>query len=83
MLQNSDKKKKHVIKNWLVREGLQLLVTLRKEEQGMCNDEKGLFETLNKKFKPQLKETIKLLQFCKLICYSNGRLDRKAKDSSG
>ena len=56
-----------VIKNWLGREGLQLIVTLTKEEQEACNDEKGLFETLRKKFRLQFKEMIKSLQFCKLV----------------
>ena len=57
-----------VIKNWLGREGLQLIATLRKEEQNVCNDDKSLFEALRKKFKPQFNELIKSLQFCKLVC---------------
>ena len=56
-----------VIKNWVDREGLQLMAHLTKEEQDGCNDEKGLFENLRKKFKPQFNETIKSLQFCKLV----------------
>ena len=51
MLQNynlGQAEKVSVIKNWLGGEGLQLIVTLTKEEQDTCNDEKGLFETLNK-----------------------------------
>ena len=35
-------------------------------EQGRCNTMKGLFTTLNNKFKPQYNETIKSLQFHKL-----------------
>ena len=38
-----------VIKNWLGREGLQLIATLTQEEHEAGNDEKGLFETINKK----------------------------------
>ena len=41
------------IENWLGRQGLQLLETLTQAEQEACNDEEGLFEKLNKKFKPQ------------------------------
>ena len=52
-----------VIKNWLGGEGLQLIATLTKKEQDMANDEKSLFETLNKKIKPQFNKTIKLLHF--------------------
>ena len=46
-------------------------MTLTKEEQDVYHDEKGIFETLNKKFKPQFNETIKLLQFHKLVHLSN------------
>ena len=42
-----------VIKNWQDREGLQLTATLTQEEQEAYNDEKGLFDTLNKQFKQQ------------------------------
>ena len=37
------------------------------EEQKACNNKKGLFNTLNRKFKPQYNETIKSLQFHKFI----------------
>ena len=37
-----------VIKNWLSRQGLQLLETLTQAEQELCNADKGLFETLSK-----------------------------------
>ena len=60
-----------MIKNWLGREGLQLIATLTNEEQNSCHDDKGLFETPRKKFKPQLNETIKSLHFHKLVCWSN------------
>ena len=61
-----------VIKNWLGREDLQLTATLiTQEEQEACNDEKGLFKTLNTKIKPQYNETIKYLQFSKLVRQSN------------
>ena len=55
-----------VIKNWQDREGLQLTATLTQEEQETYNDEKGLFDTLNKQLKQQWNETIKSLQFHKL-----------------
>ena len=51
MLQNynlGQAEKVSVIKSWLGREGLQLIATLTKGEQDVCNDEKGMFETLNK-----------------------------------
>ena len=41
------------IRNWLGRDILQLIATLTQEEQLACNDKKSLFETLNKKLKPQ------------------------------
>ena len=59
MLQNynlGQRERVLVIKNWLGREGLQLKVTLTKEPD-MCNDDKGLYETLRKKFKPQLMKS--------------------------
>ena len=43
-----------MIKNWLDREGVQFIAALTKKEQDMCNDDKGLFEITNKKFKPLL-----------------------------
>ena len=60
-----------MIKNWLGREGLQLIAPLTQDEQEACNNEKGLFKILNRKFKPQYKETIKSLQFHKLMRQSN------------
>ena len=56
MLQNynlGQTEKVLVIKKWLGREGLQLIATLTDEEQEACNSEKALFDTLNRKFKPQ------------------------------
>ena len=47
-----------IIKNWLGRQGLQLLEALTQAEQEAQNTE-GLFETLSRKFKPQYNETIK------------------------
>ena len=73
MLQNynlGQRERVSVIKNRMVREGLQLTVTLTKE-QDVCNDGKSLFETLRENFKPQFNEMIKSLQFCKLVCCSN------------
>ena len=77
------------IKHWLGREGLQLIATLTQEEQEACNNEKSLFDTLNRKFKPQYNETIKSLQCCKLIRQSNesteewmGRLRKAAIECS-
>ena len=75
MLQNynlGQRERVLVRKNWLCRKGLQFIVTLTKEEQDVCNDEMGLFETLRKTFKPQFSETIKLLQFHKLAHCFNG-----------
>ena len=74
MLQNYNScqtEKVSVIKNWLGREGLQLLAALTDKIQEACNNEKGLFDTLNRKFRPQYNETIKSLQLCKLIRQSN------------
>ena len=46
-------------------------MTLTKEEEDVCNNEKDLFEILRKKFRPQFNETIKSSQFHKLVCCSN------------
>ena len=40
-------------------------------EQEVCNEEEGLFEMLNSKFRPQYNGTIKSLQFCKLVSQHN------------
>ena len=38
-------------KNWLGREGLQILETLGQAEQDTCNEEKHLLKTLSSKYK--------------------------------
>ena len=48
-----------VVENWLGRKCLHYLETLMTEEIEMCNMLEGLFEMLDKKFKPQYNETIK------------------------
>ena len=53
------------------QKGLQLLETLTQAEQEKCETPEGLFSTLNGKFKPWYSETIKSLQFCKLVRHSN------------
>ena len=40
-------------------------------ENETCNEEEGLFEILNNKFRPQYSETIKSPQFCKLVRQHN------------
>ena len=55
-----------MVKNWLGRKGLQFLETPTNEEKTTCSMLDGLFETLSNKFRPQLNETIKSLQFQKL-----------------
>ena len=55
-----------IVKNWIGRNSLQFLESLTNEEKVMCSMLEGLFETLTNTFSPQLKETIKSLQFCKL-----------------
>ena len=57
-------------KNWHGRQDLQLLEALSQAEQKVCNTE-FLFETLSNKFKQQYNETIKLLQFYKLVKQHN------------
>ena len=44
-------------------------------EQKTCNYEEGLFEILNKKFKSQYNETMKLLQFCILVRQHNKSME--------
>ena len=43
------------------------LETIMQIEQEACNEEEGLFEKLNNNFSPQYNETIRSLQFCKLV----------------
>ena len=47
------------------------MATFTQKEQEACNNERVLFDTLYRKFKPQYKEIIKSLQICKLIRQSN------------
>ena len=60
-----------IIKNWIGRKGLQLLETLAQSEKEKCETTKGLFSTLNSKFKPWYNETFKSLQFHKLVRQSH------------
>ena len=55
-----------LVKNWLVRKGLQYLETLMTAVKETCNTLEGLFETLSNMFKPQYNKTIKSLQFRQL-----------------
>ena len=64
-----------IIKDWLGREGLQLIGTLSQDEQEACNNKKGLFDMFTRKFKPKYNETIKTLQFHKLIRQSNASVE--------
>ena len=65
-----DIEKTALIKSWLGTKGLQLLeVPTQAEEK--CEMSKGLFKTLNDKFKLQYNEIIKSLQFCKLCRQAN------------
>ena len=47
-----------IIKNWLSRDGLQLIATPTQDEQETCNNENNLLNMLNRKFKPQYNKTI-------------------------
>ena len=64
-----------IIKNWLGREGLQVVATLTQDEQEAYNNDKGLFNTCNRKFKPPYNRKIKSLQFCRLIRQSNESME--------
>ena len=59
MYNTDEKEEVPIIKNWLGRQGLQLLETLMQAEQEVCNEEECLFEILNNKFRLQYNETIK------------------------
>ena len=63
----ADAEKVPIMKNWSIREGPHLIITLTVEEQEMCKSSPELFQTLGEKFKPQHNETILLLQYCKLL----------------
>ena len=60
-----------MVKKWLGRKGLQFLETLTNAEKVMCDTLEGLFNMLSSNFRPQLNETIKLLQFRK-VCRNDG-----------
>ena len=60
-----------MVKNWLRRKGLQFIEALTNEVKTTYNTLDGLFETLNGKFRPQINETIKSLQFRKLCRSDN------------
>ena len=54
MLQNvniSQTKRVSATENWLGRQGLQVLKTLLQVGQEACNEEEGLIEILNNKFR--------------------------------
>ena len=55
-----------IVKNWLGRKGLQFIELLKHAEEDTCSILEGLFKIPTNKFRPQLNETIKSLQFCKL-----------------
>ena len=62
----SDEEKESIIKNWLGREGLQLIHTLTNTEKDACKSTIGLFDVLKWKFWLQHNEMILSLQYCKL-----------------
>ena len=64
-----------IIKSWLGREDLQQLETLSQPAQEAYNNEEYLFETLGNRFKPQYNETIKSLQFHKLVRHHNESIE--------
>ena len=55
-----------IIKNWLGREGLQLINTFTNSDKETCKTAEGLISLLGEKFKPLCNETILSLQYCKL-----------------
>ena len=63
------------VKNWLGRKGLWYLETLTPAEKEACNTLEGLLDMLAIKFKPQDKETRKLLQFWKLYWLGNENVE--------
>ena len=52
-----------IITSCLGRKGIQFIESLTQVKQERCNTVEGLFTKFNNKFKPQLNETIKSLQF--------------------
>ena len=59
-----------MVKNWLGRKYLQFIESLLEAEKDRCSTLEGLFKILTNTFRPQFNETIKSLQFCKLIRYN-------------
>ena len=55
-----------IIKKLARQKVLKFIESLTQMEQERWNTMEGLFTTFDNKFKPQFKETIKSLQFCKL-----------------
>ena len=48
----TEEEKVPILKNWLGREGLQLIQTFTSSEKDACNTAEGLFSSLSKNFKP-------------------------------
>ena len=59
-------KKVHRVKNWLGREGFQLIQTFTNSEEDICKTVEGQFFKLGEKIKPHLSEIILSLQYYKL-----------------
>ena len=55
-----------IIKNWLGRVGIQLIQTSMNTDKETCRTLKGLFSTIDGKFKSHHNQTILSLQCCKL-----------------
>ena len=53
--------------SWLGREAVQIIKALTAAGQEICENIKGLFDTLSGKFKPQHNEAILYLKYCKII----------------
>ena len=62
MYELTEEEKVPIIKNWLGREGLQLIKTFTNET---CKTARGLFSTLSEKFMPWHNQMVLLLQNCK------------------
>ena len=62
----TNKERVPLIINWLGYEVIHFMQTLTDEEQERCKSSAGFYTIQNSKFKSQKKETILLLQSCKL-----------------
>ena len=62
----SEERKVPIIKNWLDRDGLSFIHTLKNIEKEACKSSTGLFNVLKEKFRTQHSEMILSLQYCKL-----------------